>query len=58
VQQSTAVNSLSERVNDIQSSSKATASSAEEISVTMVHLAQTIRQTATQAQRFHLTDKK
>lgn len=57
VQQSTAVNSLSDRVNDIQSSSKATASSAEEISVTMVHLAQTIRQTATQAQRFHLADK-
>ncbi|MFZ2727320.1 MAG: MCP four helix bundle domain-containing protein [Methylococcaceae bacterium] len=55
-QQSSAVTSLSQRVNTIQESSKATASSAEEISVTMVHLAQTIRETAKQAQRFHLND--
>jgi methyl-accepting chemotaxis protein len=57
VEQSAAVKSLSERINDIQSSSKATASSAEEISATMIHLAETVRQTAAQTQRFTLAEK-
>jgi methyl-accepting chemotaxis protein len=55
MQQSTAVQLLSKRVMEIQDGSKSTASAADEISVTMIHLAQTIRQTATEAQRFTLS---
>lgn len=57
VQQSAAVKSLSERVGDIRVSSEATASAAEEISTTMVHLSQSVRDTAAQAKRFKLEDK-
>jgi methyl-accepting chemotaxis protein len=57
VQQSAAVKSLSERVGEIRLSSEATASAAEEISATMIHLADSVRDTATQAKRFKLVDK-
>lgn len=56
VQQSAAVKNLSERVGEIKISSEATASAAEEISATMIHLAQSVRDTAAQAKRFKLVD--
>jgi methyl-accepting chemotaxis protein len=56
IQQSGIMNSLFDKLNEIQTSSKATASSAEEISATMVTLAQTVRETADQAQRFILVE--
>ena len=54
IQQSAAVKSLTERVSEIRISSEATASASEEISATMTHLAQTVRDTAAQAKRFKL----
>jgi methyl-accepting chemotaxis protein len=55
VEQSIAVSLLSQRVQEVQDGSKTTASAADEISVTMIHLADTIRQTAAEAQRFTLS---
>lgn len=57
VQQSIAVQSLAERISDIQSSSESTAAAAEEISQTMGQLAETAQQTSTQVQRFNLSEQ-
>jgi len=54
VQQSAAITSLTERVSHIRQSSEATASASEEISATMHHLAQTVRNTADQTALFKL----
>lgn len=54
VQQSAAITSLTERVSHIRQSSEATASASEEISATMHHLAQTVRNTADQTAQFKL----
>lgn len=56
VQQSAAIKSLTERVNDIRASSEASASAAEQISATMLHLAQTVRDTAAYAKRFKIAE--
>ena len=54
VQQSIAVQSLSERISEIQSSSESTATAADEISHTMSQLAETVQQTSVEIQRFTL----
>ncbi len=56
IQQSAAVKSLTERVGEIRVSSETTASASEQISTTMIHLAQTVTDTAAQAKRFKLVD--
>ena len=56
VQQSSAVKTITERVNELRISSGATASAAEEISSTMNHLAQTVKETADKVKRFKLTE--
>ena len=53
-QQSNAIKLLTSHVNEIRQSSVSTASSAEEISTTMNHLAHTIRETAAQIKHFKL----
>ena len=53
-QQSNAIKLLTHHINEIRQSSVSTASSAEEISTTMNHLAQTIRDTAAQVKHFKL----
>lgn len=54
LQQSSAIEWISEKVHKVQSSSEASASAAEEISQTMGQLTQTVQQTHTQVQRFTL----
>ncbi len=56
VQQSSAVKTITERVNELRVSSGATASAAEEISSTMNHLAQTVKETADKVKRFKLNE--
>lgn len=56
-QQSAAVKRLTERLGEIRASSEASASASEEISTTMIHLAETVRETAMFAKRFKLIEK-
>jgi methyl-accepting chemotaxis protein len=56
VQQSSAVKTITERVNELRVSSGATASAAEEISSTMNHLAQAVKETADKVKRFKLIE--
>ena len=56
VQQSSAVKTITERVNELRISSGATASAAEEISSTMNHLAQSVKETADKVKRFKLIE--
>ena len=56
VQQSSAVKTITERVNELRISSGATASAAEEISSTMNHLAQAVKETADKVKRFKLIE--
>ena len=56
VQQSSAVKTITERINELRISSGATASAAEEISSTMNHLAQSVKETADKVKRFKLNE--
>ena len=56
VQQSEAVKTITERVQELSVSSGATASAAEEISSTMIHLAETVKETANKVKRFKLAE--
>jgi methyl-accepting chemotaxis protein len=58
VQQSAAVKAITDRINELRISSGATASAAEEISSTMNHLAQTVKETADKVKRFKLIENK
>ncbi|MEY3788465.1 MAG: hypothetical protein RLZ75_2672 [Pseudomonadota bacterium] len=56
VQQSSAVRTITEQIDELRISSEASASAAEEISSTMDHLAQTVKETADKVKYFKLIE--